>query len=54
MASLCGSMETPGDDFHLLLAATGSVASIKIPLLIKKLKEKFEKVFLHTIYSLFF
>lgn len=30
--------------FNLLLAATGSVATVKIPLLVTKLKEKFPKV----------
>ncbi|XP_066933638.1 phosphopantothenoylcysteine decarboxylase-like [Clytia hemisphaerica] len=37
------SMEKTGCEFNLLLAATGSVATIKIPLLVKKLKEKFGK-----------
>ena len=30
--------------FNLLLAATGSVATVKVPLLVQKLKEKFKKV----------
>ena len=31
-------------EFHLLLVSTGSVASIKIPLLIKKLAAQYGKV----------
>eukprot|EP00111_Clytia_hemisphaerica_P008890 TCONS_00025970-protein len=43
------SMEKIGCEFNLLLAATGSVATIKIPLLVKKLKEKFGKISIKLI-----